>query len=410
VDHGPEITDWKYDQVGNRKRIAKLRKAGVEVWGAERVYVGPEVAEGSIEPGAVLVNTLIRGERTIIGTHSKIGTSGMALVVNTQVGRDVELGAGSYLHATLLDGVKVRGYAEIRHGTVLEEEAEAGHNVGLKHTYFTAGVVAGSCINFCDVLMTGGSSRRDHSEVGSGAVHFNFDPRGDKFGSLIGDASGLLLRKRRIFIGGNSGLVGPVHIDFGAVVAAGSLVRTNVEANRLFCDSERVRSPEAFDPDAYADLRRKFLTTAQLCGNLHALVAWYNLVRLPKTIGMERLLCESAVENVRLHIAHRAKEVDKVIAKVQRSASNTDSGTNAFRRQRLRLVESRQSIYRLLAHLSTEVPVPPDEFLSEYQRARTAMDHCSAIQSVGEDKARRAEEWLYETAMTSWTQLRLVFE
>jgi bifunctional N-acetylglucosamine-1-phosphate-uridyltransferase/glucosamine-1-phosphate-acetyltransferase GlmU-like protein len=78
----------------------------------------------------------------------------------------------------LLTGAEVRGFAEPRQGTVLEEESEVGHNVGLKNTGFTAGAVAGSLINFCDVLLTGGSSRNNHSEVGSGSVHFNFDPRG----------------------------------------------------------------------------------------------------------------------------------------------------------------------------------------------------------------------------------------
>ena len=52
-------------------------------------------------------------------------------------------------------------------------------------------VTIGSLVNFCDLLMAGGSSRQDHSEVGSGYIHFNFTPwgaRGDKATpSLIGD-------------------------------------------------------------------------------------------------------------------------------------------------------------------------------------------------------------------------------
>jgi UDP-N-acetylglucosamine/UDP-N-acetylgalactosamine diphosphorylase len=219
MDIGPEVADWSYDEQGNRERVAALRRAGVVVWGAERVFIGPEVATDRIEPGAVLMNAVIRGPETAIGAQSKVGISGTSLLVNSQVGREVELGAGSYRNTTLFDRVKIRDFAEMRKGTVLEEEAEVGHNVGLKHTFFTVGVVAGSCINFCDVLVTGGSSRHDHSEIGSGAIHFNFDPHGDKFGSLIGDATGLLLRGRRIFIGGNGGVIAPVHIGFGAVSA-----------------------------------------------------------------------------------------------------------------------------------------------------------------------------------------------
>jgi carbonic anhydrase/acetyltransferase-like protein (isoleucine patch superfamily) len=404
----PESLDWRYDEAGNRERIAKLRLAGVEVWGADRVYIGPEVTEGGIEPGAVLISALVRGRSTAIGARSRVGTSGMALVVNTQLGRDVEIGAGSYLNATLFDRVKVRGCAEIRQGTVLEEEAEAGHGVGMKHTYFTSGVVAGSCINFCDLLMTGGSSRRDHSEVGSGAVHFNYDPRADKFGSLIGDSRGLLLRRRRIFIGGNSGIVAPVHIDFGAVVAAGAIVRRNLVANHLFSGQDGIPGPSVFEPHTYFDLRRKFLTVAHLCGNLHALVFWHNLVRLPQAKGMERVLCKFAVANLRLHIAHRARELDKLIAKLERFA-DADSGTKAIRRQHQHIVASRQRIYDLLARFRTSVPKPPDGFLAEYRRTRASMDHCNAIRTLEEPKARDAEKWLHAVAMAPQSELQRLF-
>src|SRR5271165_5357601 len=185
-------TDPGFDEQGNRERIVRLRNAGVVVWSAERVFVGAEVPLERIEKDAVLMNAVIRGGNTCIGARAKIGTSGTAVLNNTQVGRAVELGAGSYEHATFFDGAKVRGFAEVRQGTVLEESAEVGHNVGLKHTFLTTGVVAGSGINFCDVLVSGGSSRQDHTEIGSGTVHFNFDPHADKFGSLLGDVSGLL--------------------------------------------------------------------------------------------------------------------------------------------------------------------------------------------------------------------------
>src|SRR5204863_1943267 len=111
----------------------------------------------------------------------------------------------------------------------IEEEAEVAHNVGLKNTIFTVAVVAGSNINFCDAFVTGGTSRRDHSEIGSGAVHFNFSPQRDKFGSLFGHAIGVLLRSPGIFIGGNSGIVAPVSIGFGAVIPAGVIIRSGEE-------------------------------------------------------------------------------------------------------------------------------------------------------------------------------------
>ena len=94
-------------------------------------------------------------------------------------------------------------------------------------------------INFCDALLTGGTSRSDHSEIGSGAVHFNFDPRGDKWGSLFGDVRGVLLKSAPIFLGGQCGLVAPLHVDFGAVTAAGSIVRRDVGPDCPFLDVAR---------------------------------------------------------------------------------------------------------------------------------------------------------------------------
>jgi NDP-sugar pyrophosphorylase family protein len=52
-------------------------------------------------------------------------------------GTGVEAGAGSYTDCVMLDGVRVRGFEEIRNGTILEEEVEIGHNVGLKNSILT---------------------------------------------------------------------------------------------------------------------------------------------------------------------------------------------------------------------------------------------------------------------------------
>jgi bifunctional N-acetylglucosamine-1-phosphate-uridyltransferase/glucosamine-1-phosphate-acetyltransferase GlmU-like protein len=133
-----------YDDLGNRTRLSWLAQNGVKVWGPDRVYVSEEVQLDRIAPGAELINATITGATTFIGTKSQIGNAGLARIDETQIGSSVVVGAGSYENCVLLRGAKVRGFAEFRQGTVLEENAEAGHNVGLKNTVFTTGVVAGS--------------------------------------------------------------------------------------------------------------------------------------------------------------------------------------------------------------------------------------------------------------------------
>ena len=73
------------------------------------------------------------------------------------------------------------GYnSHVRAGTILEEAASVAHTVGLKQTILFPFVTLGSLINFCDCLMAGGTGPKDHSEVGSSYIHFNFTPNQDK--------------------------------------------------------------------------------------------------------------------------------------------------------------------------------------------------------------------------------------
>jgi hypothetical protein len=400
--------DMAYDDHGNRTRLSWLAQNGVKVWGPERVYVSEEVQLNRISSGAVLMNTTITGATTFIGARAQIGISGLARINEAQIGPSVVLGAGSYEHCVLLHGAKVRGFAELRQGTVLEEEAEAGHNVGLKNTVFTAAVVAGSSINFCDVLLTGGSFRNDHSEVGSGSVHFNFDPRGDKFGSLMGDATGCLLKARRIFLGGNSGVVAPVHLNFGAVVAAGSVVRKDVAENQLSSGNAPGQSGD-YDLDRYFDLSRKFYNTAKLVGNLHALRAWYQKVRLPHSELGDKPLYVAADGELDRHIRHRVKELAKVIAKLEKSLSKPckNSEDRTFCEQHRMLIENSHRIHSFLVR--EEYAEAPVSLIAEYENLRNGRSHLDAVRSLTPEASQVAMEFLRAIAARPCLEMRSLF-
>ena len=140
------------------------------------------------------------------------------------LGPNVSLKGGYAANAVFLDGANLGLGHQVREGTLLEEEANGAHCVGLKQTILFPFVTLGSLINFCDCLMSGGTGRSDHSEVGSSYVHFNFTPRGDKQANGVScsatwppwsDAAG----SRPIFLGGQGGAVGPVTVGYGSVVA-----------------------------------------------------------------------------------------------------------------------------------------------------------------------------------------------
>ncbi len=390
-----------YDEAGNCGRIAKLCAKGVDVWGPERVCVGADVNLDRIEPGAEIRQATLAGNSLRIARGARIGTSGHALVEDCQIGRGATLGAGSYQGATLLEGARIRGFAELRPGTLLEEEVDAAHSVAFKNTILTAGCVAGSLINFCDIFMSGGTSRADHSEIGSGAVHFNFDPRGDKWGSLIGDARGLLLRSAPVFVGGQCGLVGPVHIDFGTVTAAGSIVRKDVGADLVYFKNVGNAEIPGFDREVYAGLKRKFLAAAKLIGNLWAFDRWYETVRLPHAAEHEKPFYEAARAQAAVHRKERIARLGKIVEKLPRSIEKLVAGGDA--KLKACLPEQRMLIDRwpALAELLSakpDAPEPPRAFLDGYGEARAAgRSHAEAARNCPAGAAETAA-WLHGIA------------
>ena len=265
-------------------RLQTLADKGVHLVDERQVFVDADVPLERIYPGSVLYpGTRISGAKTVLAPGAKIGSEGPATIVDCAIGEDAEIASGFVTGAVLLDKAKIGANGHVRAGTLLEEEASTAHAVGLKHTILTSFVTLGSLINCCDCLISGGRSRANHTEIGSGFIHFNFTPWGDKGDkatpSLIGSVPrGVLLREERIFIGGLSGMVGPVKVGFGTFTVAGQIVRSDVA-------DQRVHSEVARKIDAPWDFRHRGVTEVRVernleyIGNLLALRAWYTDVR-----------------------------------------------------------------------------------------------------------------------------------
>jgi acetyltransferase-like isoleucine patch superfamily enzyme len=263
-----------------------LEAQGVTIIDRRQTYLDEAIDAGRICPGAVLFpGTRLLGPRTFIGPGAKIGSEGPAVLENTLMAENAEIASGYVNAAVLLRNARVGANAHIRPGTLLEEEASTAHAVGLKHTILMSFVTMGSLINFCDALICGGSSRKKHTEVGSGVIHFNYTPRGESGDkatpSLIGDvARGVFLRQPRIFLGGLSGIAGPQKIGFGSFTVAGQVVRREVLPHRIFGDTPRKVDKELTalveSPNRIVKLNLEYI------GNLFALRAWYQNVRLSR--------------------------------------------------------------------------------------------------------------------------------
>jgi len=264
--------------------LGAARERGVVVVDPRQTYIAPDVVLDRLSRGAVLhPGTRLLGARTFLGPGAEVGPEGPAALKNVVLGERARVDSGYAEDAVLLRDARAGANAHLREGTLLEEQASTAHAVGLKHTILGSFVTLGSLINFCDVLMTGGTSREDHSEVGSGYIHFNFTPwgkRGDKAtASLVGDVvNGMLLRQPRIFLGGAGGMVGPRRIGFGAVAAAGQVLRADLEPRRLFSQATPTLDQE-FSPGRLDRAEKRAPVNVRYVAELVALRAFYRQVR-----------------------------------------------------------------------------------------------------------------------------------
>jgi len=212
--------------------MAELIHRGVTIHCPESVHIASDVDPERISRDGVVLHpgTRLRGPITLIGPGCVIGEEAPATLDDCALGKRVQFKGGYATKSALLDDVTVGSGAQIREGCLLEEHSSVAHCVGLKQTILMPYATLGSLINFCDAMLAGGTSRHDHSEVGSGFIHFNYTPGGTKAtASMFGDVPhGVFVREHRIFLGGQAGVVGPLHVGYGAVVAAGSLLRDDV--------------------------------------------------------------------------------------------------------------------------------------------------------------------------------------
>lgn len=271
--------------IDNNSKIEKLIEKGVQINQPTSVEIGDEVDPDRISADGVVIyaGCKIFGEDTLILSGAKLGYEAPVTVDNCQIGPDVELKGGYFNQSVFLEKARLGLGAHVREATILEEQAVIAHTVALKHTILFPFVTLGSLINFCDCLMAGGTSRKNHSEVGSSYIHFNFTPNQDKAtASLIGDVPrGVMLNCKPIFLGGQGGLVGPCRLNFGITVAAGTIVRKDeIREDRLIYGGEGKGGSVAFSTGKYRRNNRIIRNNIIYIANLIALQQWYRQVRM----------------------------------------------------------------------------------------------------------------------------------
>jgi len=307
-------------------KVKALIEKGVTIPDPKSVYIGDEVDPGRISGKDIIINPgcRIRGKKTLIMEGVRLGQEGPVTVEDCQIGPFVELKGGYFRNSVFLRGSNVASGAHVRDACILEEEASCAHAVGIKHTILFPFVTLGSLINFCDCFMAGGTSRKDHSEVGSSYIHFNFTPNQDKAtASLIGDVPrGVMLDQRPIFLGGQGGLVGPAVIGYGTVIAAGVIFRGDFhEGHKLITGIQFAAARKKFVPGLLMKIKDKVRNNITYIANIIALKAWYSHVRslFAGSGHFHIALLEGAIEKLDLAIDERTARLEAFIHMIPES-------------------------------------------------------------------------------------------
>ncbi|HBH87938.1 MAG TPA: UDP-N-acetylglucosamine pyrophosphorylase [Syntrophaceae bacterium] len=306
------------------RKVIELMGKGVKIPNPFSVDIAEEINLDRISSDGVILypGTRIYGAKTLICRGAKLGYEAPVTIVDCRIGPFVELKGGFFTSSVFLEKANMASGAQVREGCILEEEANASHTVGIKQTILFPFVTLGSLINFCDCFMAGGTSRKNHSEVGSSYIHFNYTPNQDKAtASLIGDVpKGVMINQAPIFLGGQGGLIGPSRIGYGTVIAAGTVYRQDFpEGGKLIRQGDTSLRETEFIAGYYGSLKRRLSNNVYYITNLLALKEWYAHVRQPffQLHDMGQELYEGLQDTLDIAIKERLKRLKDLSEKMK---------------------------------------------------------------------------------------------
>jgi bifunctional UDP-N-acetylglucosamine pyrophosphorylase/glucosamine-1-phosphate N-acetyltransferase len=393
----------------NRRKIDQLMQKGVVIPNPESVEIGEDITVENISNDRVIIHSGCRlfGKSTVVMGQTQLGYESPVTIQDCQLGPRVTLKGGFFKESVFLEKASAGSGSHVREGCIFEEEANIAHTVGLKQTILFPFVTLGSLINFCDCLMAGGTSRKDHSEVGSAYIHFNFTPNQDKAtASLLGDVpKGVMLDQLPVFLGGQGGLVGPSRLAFGTILVAGTLFRKDVtRPGRMFFEGAGKGGNVPFVPGLYRGIKRIVVNNCLYIGNLIALLQWYQHVRaLFVSDDFPEMLQAAVMGKLQLIIQERIQRLNQLIGKMPVSIQkytdifHMDTGAKIMVQQN-ELFANQDAVNDSLHSMQafTGDTALRDLFLSQVARASQDSDknYIQAIQSLDSDSKQVGSNWL----------------
>ena len=411
--------------------IAALQERGVIIPQPALVCIGRDVPAGAIQAGAVL-HPFCRliGAGTRVDAGAELGPAGAVTLINSWVGAGAQIGtlgavtlmdstagAGTVLGAGVSEESVFLGREDggpeattgfgfrTRKGTLYEEDARSAQHTDTKMTLLFPWVTLGSNLNWCDILVAGGTGGAAglFTEIGSGCIHFNFTPRGDKAtASLLGDATrGVFLDCPRLFIGGNASLLGPLSAEYGAVTSASGRLAGSIQAGLTPTQLPKDQPNPEFDPDVYGSVRRLVQSQLRFIAQLVALDAWYGEARSLLAAGQpdRETLYARAREAVRGNIEERIAKLGQLAGRMEASAARLEAslpGDSRIRQQRALAAEWPGMLTHLSNYEACQIPLP--EPLRQALEERRPLPYTKAVQSLPNGARQSGKGWLVEIA------------
>ncbi len=203
-----ETDAWEVAGVNSRAELAAV-EAG---WQARR-------RAEAMRDGVTLI-----APETVFFAHDTVLGRDVTVEPNVVFGPGVVIADGVVIHAfshlegaSIESGAAVGPYARLRPGARIGTKAKIGNFVEVKKAVVEEGAKVSHLSYIGDATVGAGAN------IGAGTITCNYDGF-FKYRTEIGAGA---------FIGSNSALVAPVRIGEGAIVAAGSVVTRDVEADAL---------------------------------------------------------------------------------------------------------------------------------------------------------------------------------
>ncbi|MBF0572644.1 MAG: protein GlmU, partial [Desulfamplus sp.] len=397
-------------------KINLLIKKGVKLLNPESIFIDDDVDIERISGDNVTLYpfTKLMGKETLIMSDTTLGLEGPVTLDNVLVGKGSRLNGGFFQKSLFAGNNSFGSGAHVRGGTILEEGANAAHTVGLKQTILFPFVTLGSLINFCDCLMAGGTSRKNHSEVGSSFIHFNYTPNQDKATpSMFGNVyQGVMIKSHPIFLGGQGGVVGPCRLPFGSVTAAGTIWRKDItETDKLMFGGGLKEAVLDRKIGIYSNVKRIFKNNILYIAGLISLMSWYVHIRpifvcrtnllsnsnssaddsssLSRKVLQERLLSEQLLlgmqNTLKSAIDERISRLDDFVKRLNKSKEIILSGNDGKSTSLIKEHDDTIKMWdRGINSFDLSEQKPPEEFIRAIEQGikENGNDYIRVIQSL----------------------------